>query len=64
MSNEKSKSPQPEEPEKSQAEILKEIHALFAHIPKHISLVDELIAERRTEAKREEEEMSDLNEDQ
>jgi hypothetical protein len=30
------------------------MQALFAHIPRDVSLVDELIAERREEARREE----------
>jgi AbrB family looped-hinge helix DNA binding protein len=32
---------------------VKRIQALFAHIPRDVSLVDELIAERRQEARRE-----------
>ncbi len=33
--------------------ILNKLQDLFAHIPSHISLADELIAERRAEAERE-----------
>ncbi len=36
--------------------IEKRLWTLFSHIPKDVSLVDELIAERRTEARRENEE--------
>jgi AbrB family looped-hinge helix DNA binding protein len=36
--------------------IEKRLWDMFSHIPKEISLVDELIAERRAEARREEEE--------
>ncbi|VFM97837.1 MAG: hypothetical protein BECKG1743D_GA0114223_102997 [Candidatus Kentron sp. G] len=34
-------------------EIVRQLQSLFAHIPKDVSLVDELIAERREEAARE-----------
>ena len=34
----------------SQANILRRLQARFAHIPQHVSLSDELIAERRREA--------------
>ena len=33
--------------------VIKRLQGLFAHIPKDVSLVDELIAERREEAARE-----------
>ena len=33
--------------------VVKQLQRLFAHIPKDVSLVDELIAERREEASRE-----------
>ena len=33
---------------------LQRLRALFAHVPRDVSLVDELIAERRAEARREE----------
>jgi AbrB family looped-hinge helix DNA binding protein len=33
---------------------IRRLQALFAHIPRDVSLVDELIAERREEARREE----------
>ena len=33
---------------------IRRLQALFAHIPRDVSLVDELIAERRGEARREE----------
>ena len=33
---------------------IRRLQALFAHIPRDVSLVDELIAERRKEARREE----------
>ena len=33
--------------------VIKRLQSLFAHIPKDVSLVDELIAERREEATRE-----------
>jgi AbrB family looped-hinge helix DNA binding protein len=36
--------------------IEKRLQARFSHIPREVSLVDELIAERRTEATREEQE--------
>jgi AbrB family looped-hinge helix DNA binding protein len=45
----------------SRDEILKQARALFAHIPKEISLVDILIADRRAEARREAEELSKLS---
>jgi AbrB family looped-hinge helix DNA binding protein len=37
-------------------QLLDRMQALFDHIPKGVSLAEELIAERRAEAKREEEE--------
>lgn len=36
---------------------IRRLQALFAHIPRDVSLVDELIAERREEARREEREL-------
>ena len=36
---------------------IRRLQALFAHIPPDVSLVDELIAERREEARREEREL-------
>ena len=36
--------------------IERRLWAMFSHIPKEVSLVDELIAERRAEARREDEE--------
>ena len=38
-----------------EAAIWDRIHALYAHIPRDVSLADELIAERREEARREDE---------
>ena len=37
-------------------QILARLQAMFAHVPREVSLVDELIAERREEARREAEE--------
>jgi AbrB family looped-hinge helix DNA binding protein len=38
--------------------VVERLHSLFAHIPPGVSLASELIAERRAEARREEQELN------